>query len=599
MAFKSKTNISIILTDLFVAISLILLILSAHLNVLYCPFHYDDYYTIVNNYLIQDIHNLYAVLIRNIFRMIVYLSFALDFTLWELDPFGFHLTNLVIHCINSILVYYLIKKILLICNFESESFEKINSQSGFNSMKSSVTMISMATAAFFAVHPSTGEAVVYISARTTLFSTLFLISGFLFYLSFLYTRKVSTYIICLVFFVFALFSKETAAVFPFLLLLLLILFNVSKKNKTLDIEFNFKDEVLWLIPLIFVVILGGAYRVYHLFNYETINLIRSVWVNIITQINVLVSFLNMFFLPSVDKLSIFHGFPNYSSLIEFPTILNFIILITLLVLSFYLIRHPHKINLLGFGILWFFISLIPVSTVIPLQESLVERRFYFPSLGLCLLVSFIIVSSKPFIKSPSLKKSINSSIWFLIFLLSFSLASTTLARNRMWMNELKIWQEVAVRVPNSFEAYFSIGDVFIRRGKYKKAINAYEQAIKLNPKEVKILVNIGLCYAYSDDHKTALDWFKRAVELDPFNWKAFLDLGSSHFMLKQIKEARTNFEKVLELNPRSAAAYANLAKIEEELGQFSKAYTYWYESFIRELDPVKKTKIINRIKNKK
>src|SRR3990167_5471853 len=87
-----------------------------YLNSLSNQFVYDDEFTIVTNYFIKTWNNLPSLFNKDYFkfsgelsyRPVVTLSYFIDYTLWELNPFGFHLTNTLLHALNSVLLFFLL-----------------------------------------------------------------------------------------------------------------------------------------------------------------------------------------------------------------------------------------------------------------------------------------------------------------------------------------------------------------------------------------------------------------------------------------------------------------------------------------------------------
>src|SRR3989338_9876756 len=137
-----------------------------YLNSLSNQFVYDDEFTIVNNYFVKKWENLPLLFSKDYFRFsgelsyrpVVTLSYFIDYTLWKLNPFGFHLTNTLLHTLNSILLFFLLKRVF---NYQATSF---------------------ITAIIFSCHPLLTEAVNAISYREDLLAATFFIAAFLLYI---------------------------------------------------------------------------------------------------------------------------------------------------------------------------------------------------------------------------------------------------------------------------------------------------------------------------------------------------------------------------------------------------------------------------------
>ena len=124
-----------------------------YLNALHNPFVYDDYHTVVANASITDLTNVRAIVLGALTRPIVNFSYAVDRAIWGPRPFGFHVTNVLLHMLNVVLLFQLARQL------------------------GKDTLAAFAAAALFAVHPMMTEAVGYISGRSeVLCATFFLLA---------------------------------------------------------------------------------------------------------------------------------------------------------------------------------------------------------------------------------------------------------------------------------------------------------------------------------------------------------------------------------------------------------------------------------------
>ena len=168
-------------------------------------FVWDDELLVIRNGYIKDWShfpeifkiNLFHSISRkgNYYRPLQSLSLLFDYSLWGLRPFGYHLTNVLLHIANAVIIYFLI------------------------GMISRSRRISLLTALLFLVHPIHTQAVTYISGRADPLAAFFFLLAFYLYVKSVALNKLAPYLGSLLFFLLALLSKEAALIFPLTLLL--------------------------------------------------------------------------------------------------------------------------------------------------------------------------------------------------------------------------------------------------------------------------------------------------------------------------------------------------------------------------------------------
>ncbi|MDO8141650.1 MAG: hypothetical protein Q6358_09135, partial [Candidatus Brocadiales bacterium] len=241
--YRKKPYLHIIPIIVVVALSVI-----TYLNCLPNQFVYDDTSTIVENRLIKDWGNFLTLFTHDYFKLsgeltyrpIVTLSYFIDYSLWHMNPMGYHLVNVVLHTINAILVYFLVLLLLRQYNKTQESHNQISNVG-----------LALLTCMLFTVHPIVSEVVNMVSYREDLTATSFLIASFLFFLLYkeriiaqasfrpllegadlkgfslpMFSSKstISLYASALATYFFALLSKESAIVLPALIFFFELLF---------------------------------------------------------------------------------------------------------------------------------------------------------------------------------------------------------------------------------------------------------------------------------------------------------------------------------------------------------------------------------------
>jgi hypothetical protein len=272
--------------------------------------------------------------------------------------------NIFIHVLNGILVYLITNRLV-----------KPN-------------YLSLLVALLFISHPLQTNVVTYIVQRNGELATFFYLLSFLFFIE--GNRKESKlkipfYSGCIIAYICALWSKEIGITAPIIFLIYHYYF--ISGNKSISI----KKAIVYSVPLILIIVFA-LYTVdilCHLKNWMNPHDSAhwSIGQNLLSQANVIIEYMKLLILPSPDRLNVDHEFQLAKSLFEYPTFLSVTVIFSLSGLAIYLRR---KARVLSFAVLWFFVTLIPSSSLIPTTEIMVEYRLYLPSFGFCLFMVVII-----------------------------------------------------------------------------------------------------------------------------------------------------------------------------------------------------------------
>src|SRR5215470_243137 len=174
------------------------LAISVYATALHNPFVYDDHHTVIDNASIRSVGNLRAIFWHDVTRPLVNFSYAVDRAIWGPAPFGFHLTSVLLHALNVVLLFCLARRVRL------------------------DVIPAFAAAALLAVHPMMTEAVGYVSGRSEVLCATFLLLALLCadrWLQGPEERRGRWLVAMLAAWLAALATKETAAMFPFVLVL--------------------------------------------------------------------------------------------------------------------------------------------------------------------------------------------------------------------------------------------------------------------------------------------------------------------------------------------------------------------------------------------
>lgn len=424
---------------------IIVAIFIVYLNSFWGIFQFDDYNVIVYN---PDIHTWHSWLnnLGHGIRPLLKFTYTLNWTS-GIGIFGFHLLNISIHIINALMIYFL-------------SIRFMGRFTGITSGRHAAFI----TAILWALHPVQTEAVTYISGRSTSLMCMFYLGSFWAYIHGTGGKgRLWVYLISPLFFIMAVLTKEVALTLPFVLLLWEIT-NHREIDFTAIIR---KQAVHWMLFCIML----GTFIIHS--NYGRLLKysfgIRGVGENLLSQINGISYLLTRLFM--IHRLNIDPDLPvvsQWTLLISLKAILlSVLIIIGMLSIK----RRPW----LSFGILWFFLHLIPGNSIIPRLDIANERQLYLPIWGIFIIIGIGISRFMNAIHERYIFKQ--AAIIMLILILGFF----TVKRNFVYWSETALWEDTAIKSPMKARVYNNLGYAYALDGRINDAKDAYVKALTLKP----------------------------------------------------------------------------------------------------------------------
>ena len=535
------------LIQIFILLGLGVLIYS---NVFNGSFQFDDYNSIVSNLNIRNLSDIKAIWNFWPTRFVTYLTIALNYHFNQLNVFGYHLFNLIVHLISGLLVWWYILLTFSSPRMKADKFTPY------------AEAIAFFAALIFVSHPLQTQAVTYIIQRAACLSALFYLAALCLYSKARLSQNnanVKTgkfyYLGSILAAALAMFTKETAITLPFTLLLYEAYFFKTEK------KINWKQlslflVLLFLIPAVMLatksVNLAQAHRVS-----EAAPGIRPV-TYLLTQFKVVATYLRLVFIPFNQNVD--YDYPLARSLIQPGVLASLIIIAVILIISF---KIRSKYRLLSFCIFWFFLILLPESSILPLADVIFEHRLYLPIVGYGIFLAsclYLLLG-----KNDSRMAAILLS--GIVIFYSFSAYS----RNFYWKTEFSLWDDVIRKSPGKVRAYNERGVAFTRIGNYEKALNDFDKSISLNPGYALAYYNRAYAYKSLGDLDSAIREYNSAIEINPKYFEAFNNLGTTYAAKGDTAKAILFFSKAIEVNPDYAQAYYNRAIAYNSQGNYDKA----------------------------
>jgi len=349
-----------------------LLTLIVYANSFTASFHFDDYYTIVENDRIKNIHDLRSIVAFNPSRPIVFLSLALNYHFGRLNTVGYHIVNVLFHMAAAMLVYAIALRLFGLARRKSKASIVQSLQDQWPALFPALV---------FAIHPMQTEAVTYIIQRATVMCAFFyLLAIYLFMKAEKEGQKAPWWIAgACVSFIFSYLCKEEAATLPAILLLYDYIF-VSRGN-LLRLRARAGHHVAFWILLI----LSFVYR-YSLYG-TMVNPVKpyTITTYAFTELTVILKYIQLLLFPVNQNVD--HDYPTFATLLSFWPLISLAFHACVIVFAVWKIRSE---KVLSFAILWFYITLTPTSSIVPLQDFMAEHRVYLPSVGFCIVVGIML-----------------------------------------------------------------------------------------------------------------------------------------------------------------------------------------------------------------
>jgi tetratricopeptide (TPR) repeat protein len=248
-----------------------------------------------------------------------------------------------------------------------------------------------------------------------------------------------------------------------------------------------------------------------------------------------------------------------------------ILLITSIVVLGILVRRSFP--LIAFGIIWFFVTLSPTSSIVPLPDVMFEHRLYLPLVGFIFLVAGMLVISE--------KRVRMLSMVVVIVILIFSVS--TYRRNNIWRDDLILWQDTVEKSPHKVRPRVNLATAYIKVEEYDKALSELARAMSLEPDYAAAHENVGVAYFRKKAYQPAIAAFDRTIELAPHRASAYYARGEAYMHLGRKDSAITDFQKALSINPSHLSARNNYGLLLAEKGEHLKAIRE-FETVIR-LEP--------------
>lgn len=560
---------------------LIFITLISYFNSLFNGFVWDDNIFILKDSAIKDFkvsELLFSVANGMEFIPAHSLSLAIDHFLWGFNPFGFHLTNILIYISSVITLYF------VIINIPINNLDK--------------RKVALWTSIVFALHPIHSEPVNFISNRCHLLACLFVLLSLYWFVKWLNCPRHLNISVSLLFFILSLLSKQSAVAFPVFVFAVVLLY----KNSNISMA----QRIMTASGFILVDIVAVVLHIQNAFNSSTAvteNLISnsgSILQKIIKTINIYSFYIHKYLFPS--GLTLQYDDRYLHSGMSIGSALSFILFITVLACAAY---HLKRNILITNGIAWYSIMLVPAMNLLDTSPVIANRYALIPSIGLSLVIGCLIYQS-----NQTYRYSKYLSIVFVV-----TLAAITVNKNFDWKSDYTLFKSSLEHNPNadrtnyadallqmkrpaealatlkeemdltgSYHYYYYLGNYYAEKENYQDAVKAYKAALLQNgdPYKPPHLALAKIYYKTGND----LDAIKEYLAvIDAYG----LDNGGliNAEARKRISILQSRFlpdistiESALAADDRNVRLLSEIAMHYQNIGMYGKADLY-YEKLIK------------------
>ncbi len=453
-------------------------------------------------------------------------SYAIDYALFGKEPFGYHLTNIIFHILNAILLYAFVNKI------------------------QGNKWVSLFVAMLFAIHPVQTESVSWIAERKNVLYGFFFLTSMWLYTLYVAEEKKKFLVLVTLSGLAAMLSKEAAIALPVSLLAIDVWLHRPLNNKKVWIE----KIPLFVAAFVMGIMAIKAQQHEKLLNihpefgwYHTVFFAGYTYVQYIMQL----------LLPV--KLSVLYPYPQELSPIH---IIYSIIAVAILVTGY--IAYKRKWYMLCGGIIFYSANIVLFLQFVQFGEVLMSDRYlYTACIGVFLplvhyLFAWLIKQSKEIVAIAAM------GVVCIVLLVMVN------ERNRIWLSEIDFWEAIVQTFPESSVAQSSYGGVYMMMGDYRQATEHIDEALRLDANNYKAWYNKGVLHLRKSEMRDAAIALDKCIAIREYP-KALFSRAMLYEKTGQADKALTDIEKVLENEPENARAYYIKGGCMEQMGNYQYA----------------------------
>lgn len=499
------------------------------------------------------------------------ISHMLDCQLYGLEPWGHHLTNVLLHSLAAIFLFLALRQL------------------------TGAGWPSAFVAAVFAIHPLRVESVAWVAERKDVLSGVFFMLTLWAYARYVHSNRVLSgrYAMVLVFFALGLMCKPTLVTLPFVLLLLdywplrrLALPSPSSKpprSRQSDTTTRHGEVLSGSGPLLrqpipylliekipffvlsaascFATLLAQEKTVISIGHLTFGGRVRNAMVSYVTYISQMIW-------PA--DLSVLHPYPVGGVVNMAPALLAYLLLLIISVV-FFIWRRKYPFLLVGW--FWFLGVLVPMIGIVQVgAQARADRYSYLSHIGLYLLVTWGALEL--------FGKWRGGRVVLIVIgvLIVTGLTADSYVETLSWRDSEALWNKALANTTHNHIAQNNLGDALLKKGQTDDALSHFRKALEIDPNYPEANNNLGYALAQKGNWADAIRFYRIAMQVRPNFAKAHNNLGICLAQMGKPDEALAEFREALRIDPDYAKAHSNLAIVLLQLGRRAEAVAHLRET---------------------
>jgi len=493
-----------------------------------------------------------------IYRPLRTVSYAIDYSFYELRAEGYHVTNLLLHMAACVSLYFLVMAL-------------------FN-----IQPVALLSALIFALHPVHIEVVSWIASRADIIGLVFLNLSLLAYIR--YTKspdKKALLVLSLSFSLLAYLGKETMVSLPGLV----IAYDFAARGKK-----PLKDTIRENLPAwALFAFVCFFYLVFRFYVTGRMSQNQGWWggsaySNFLMMAKATATYIRLIALP--------YGFTFHYLIDPVQSVFDARVLASLAVIAATagaIVWSYFRSRMVFFLLLWFYLALVPIANIVPISFSMMaERYIYMASAGPIIAAAYglVLLYRRASRANPVYSRAVAGAV--AVGLLVFTVM--IIDRNRDYADEFAFYKAAVAASPASAPSNKGLADEYYNRKEFDKSIEYYEKAIKIDPGYVEAFIGEAVVLRETGELEKALTLVDRAARVDemapgrkPQSALVKFNLGNIYKEMGDIERARMAWEEAVEMNPEHSEAYNHLGNYYQMAGDYPRALSMYERSL--EINP--------------
>jgi len=498
----------------------------------------DDEYvfenpTVLNGISLNNMHWAFTTTYKSNWHPLTWMSHMLDVELFGLNAGMHHITNVIFHILNTLLLFILFRE-MTGCLWKS----------GF-------------VAVLFAFHPMHVESVAWISERKDVLSTFWGMLTLIAYVKYVKRGKLIYYLLVNLFYIIGIMAKPMIVTIPFVMILL-DYWPLNRNEK-------FGLLIYEKIPLFLISIVSCGITLYVQEIGGSIASLEAypLYVRIANVLVSYASYMGKIIWPCC--MAVFYPHPD--KLTMHKVVIAFLLFVSL---NGFAIKSMKNHPWATVGWLWYIGTLVPVIGLVQVGlQSRADRYTYLPYIGLFII---IVWGSEQLLLKWGVKKRGVALIMVIVLTVLTGLSSLQLTH---WKNSIKLFTHAINVTDDNYLAHNNLGQAILERGGTDKAIYHFEEAIRIKSNFEIAYLNLGVSLVNKGKNREAISYYQKAIEIKPDYVDAYNNLGNAYLRESMTIDAVRQYQKALKIEPENAQTFNSLGAAMIRMGRIDDAIKYF------------------------